>query len=315
MTVTNQFARLALATLAVLAAAVLLPPRSARAAAGQAVANAARGECFSIRSMVLGRAVAYCVVLPPGYDTDKTRRYPVLYYFHGLGGNERMLLQSGGFNLIEDLWLQNEMQPFLIVAPAGGSSFFIDSRDGRVPYEKFLIGELLPEIERRFRVDARRESRGVGGISMGGYGALHLAFRHPELFGSASAHSAALIEKPPMMNVGNSPEAGAFRIFGDVFGAPLDRAFWDRNNPLTLGRTADLSRQKIYFDCGTEDDYGFNAGAQALHDVLASRHIAHEFHLYPGGHDWTYFAAHLPASLEFHSHAFGAPPARAATSR
>jgi S-formylglutathione hydrolase FrmB len=61
---------------------------------------------------------------------------------------------------------------------------------------------------------------------------------------------------------------------------------------------------QIYFDCGTDDNYGFNAGAQAFHDLLVARKIPHEFHLYPGAHDWSYFAAHLPASLEFHSHAF-----------
>jgi S-formylglutathione hydrolase FrmB len=72
-----------------------------------------------------------------------------------------------------------------------------------------------------------------------------------------------------------------------------------------LARDADLSGMKIYFDCGLQDDYGFNVGAQALHDVLAARHLPHEFHLYPGGHSWDYFAAHLPASLQFHSHAFG----------
>ena len=61
---------------------------------------------------------------------------------------------------------------------------------------------------------------------------------------------------------------------------------------------------KIYFDCGSEDDYGFEAGAQALHNVLVSRQIAHEFHLYPGGHNWGYFAEHLPDSLRFNSEAF-----------
>ena len=64
---------------------------------------------------------------------------------------------------------------------------------------------------------------------------------------------------------------------------------------------------KIYFDCGSEDDYGFNAGAEQFHELLLARGIPHEFHLYPGGHEWQYFAAHLPASFEFESHAFGLP--------
>jgi S-formylglutathione hydrolase FrmB len=92
---------------------------------------------------------------------------------------------------------------------------------------------------------------------------------------------------------------------GDVFGSPLDRAFWEANNPLTSARTANLVGLRIYFDCGTEDEYGFDAGAKVLADLLKSRGIAHEFHLYPGGHGWSYLAEHLHATFEFHSRAFG----------
>jgi enterochelin esterase-like enzyme len=67
---------------------------------------------------------------------------------------------------------------------------------------------------------------------------------------------------------------------------------------------------KIYFDCGSEDEYGFDAGAAALDKLLTSRHISHEFHLYPGGHNWSYFAEHLPALLEFQFHVFGSTPVR-----
>jgi S-formylglutathione hydrolase FrmB len=142
---------------------------------------------------------------------------------------------------------------------------------------------------------------------MGGFGALHLAFHHPELFGSVSAHSAAVIEKAPAINVADSAESGRLRIFGTIFGSPPDRAFWDRVSPLTLARTADLAHLAIYFDCGAQDDYGFNAGADALHRAFEARHIGHEFHIYPGGHNWVYFSEHLPASLEFHSRVFAQP--------
>jgi putative tributyrin esterase len=62
---------------------------------------------------------------------------------------------------------------------------------------------------------------------------------------------------------------------------------------------------QIYFDCGTDDEFGFNKGNEQFHELLTARGIVHEFHLYPGGHDWEYFADHLPASFEFQSHAFG----------
>jgi S-formylglutathione hydrolase FrmB len=264
----------------------------------------ARGECLSVPSRVLGRSIPYCVFLPPGYAKEPNRRYPVLYYLHGLGDNEQMFLHSGGFDLVQELRDGNEIGDFIIVTPAGYASFFMNSQDGRFRYDDFFLQEFMPWIENRYRIEARRESRGIGGISMGGYGALRMAFLHPQLFGSVSAHSAALMERLPAVSVNNSPESGRLRIFGNVFGSPPDRPFWERNNPLQIARTADLAGMKIHFDCGSQDDYGFEVGAQALHDRLVSRRIAHEFHLYPGGHNWSYFAAHLPDSLRFHSAAF-----------
>jgi S-formylglutathione hydrolase FrmB len=264
-----------------------------------------RAECLSVPSRILHRSVGYCAILPPGYAADKTQSYPVLYLLHGLGENRQMLIQSGGLNLVEDLWDKGRMGRFLIVTPSAGSSFYINSRNGRERYEDFFIHEFLPFISRRYRVRAGRRNLGIAGISMGGYGALHLAFRYPRLFGSVSAESAALIERIPSVTVAG-PQPQALRLMlGEAFGSPPDPAFWEQNSPLRLARTARLAGLKIYFDCGAQDDYGFDQGTRALDRVLTARGIPHEFHIYPGGHDWGYFAAHLPGLLEFESHAFG----------
>src|SRR6266566_8281648 len=244
----------------------------------------------------------YCVILPPSYDADKTRKYPVLYFFHGLGDNEQMFIHAGGFNLVEDLWERGQLDEFLIATPNAGASFYINSRDGKARYEDFLVQEFLPGIEARYRSKPGRANRAVSGVSMGGYGALHLAFRHPQLFSAVSAHSAALIEKlPAFMSAPQSPRA---RVLGGVFGIPPDTAFWDANSPLVLAHSANLSGMKIYFDCGDQDDFGFEAGAAALDKILTARKIPHESHIYPGRHDPAYFAAHISASLAFHSRFF-----------
>jgi len=278
---------------------IACPPR--------AQASLGRIECRSTHSQILRRAVRYCAILPPSYDASKTRRYPVLYFLHGLGANEQMLVSSGGWNLIEDLWEQKRLGEFLVVTPDADTSFYINSYDGRERYEDFFIREFLPFIERAYRTRPGRLYRGISGMSMGGYGALHLAFRHPELFTSVSASSAALLGKLPDVKFANPRQSRLLRVLA-VFGTPPNAAFWERDDPITLARTARLAGLKIYFDCGTEDDYGFEKGAQTLHSTLASRGVPHEFHLYPGGHDWRYFAAHLPAALEFHSRAFGLGP-------
>jgi S-formylglutathione hydrolase FrmB len=230
----------------------------------------------------------------------------VLYFLHGLGENEQVLLNSGGGNLIEDAWERKQIGEFVIVAPSGGRSFYINSCDGRVKYENFFIREFIPAMESHYRIKAQRRYRGISGISMGGYGALRFAFRFPQLFGSVSAHSAALVANLPRTETSSPQATSLAQLVGATFGSPFDRDFWDRNNPFTLARTGPRpTGLQIYFDCGTEDQFGFNIGAQKFHALLISRGIPSEFHLYAGGHDWGYFAEHFTASLEFHSRAFG----------
>ena len=271
---------------------------------------AGRAECNSVPSKILRRAVPYCVLLPPSYDADKARRYPVLYFLHGIGENEQALLNSGGWDLIQDLWDQKQMGEFVIAAPAGGRTFFMNSRDGKVRYQDFLMREFLPYIEGHYRIRAGRHARGIAGISMGGYGALRLGLLFPQTFAAVSANSPALIAKLPNIEMAAPGDSNILaRVLGSAFGNPFDRAFWERDNPFTIVRNGPRPvGLKIYFDCGTEDSYGFNVGAQAFHELLVSRHIPHEFHLYPCAHDWSYFAQHFPASLEFQSDAFGVTP-------
>ncbi|HVH72196.1 MAG TPA: alpha/beta hydrolase-fold protein, partial [Candidatus Dormibacteraeota bacterium] len=197
---------------------------------------------------------------------------------------------------------RGQLKPFLIATPRAGASFYINSRDRKTPYEDFLLEEFIPSIERHYRVHPGRADRAISGVSMGGYGALHLAFRHPQLFVAVSAHSAALIEKLPVFL--STPQSPRSRILGAVFGIPPDTEFWNANSPLELARSRSLSGLKIYFDCGDRDDYGFDTGAAALDKILTARKIPHEFHIYPGRHDVAYFAAHVPQSLAVHSRFF-----------
>lgn len=272
-------------------------------------AAAGRAECRVLHSDILQRDVRYCALLPPSYDAQKTRRYPILYFLHGLGQDERALIESGGWALVEDLRNSGSLGEFLIVTPDAGDSFYINSRDDKKRYEDFFIREFIPAIERRYRARATRAARAISGVSMGGYGALRFAFKYPRMFHAVSAHSAALIEKAPATLRRGNVRLG---FLERAFGSPPDPVYWERSSPFTLVRAAtspgspgSLAGLKIYFDCGTEDDFGFDEGNGSLHTLLDSRGVRHEFHLYPGGHGWTYTAQHIAASLEFHSRAFG----------
>jgi S-formylglutathione hydrolase FrmB len=265
-----------------------------------------RVECNTLSSKILTRSVPYCIVLPSSFDADKSRHFPILYFFHGLGDNEQFFVHSGAWNLLEDMRDKGELKDFLVATPDAGTTFYINAKDGKERYEDFLLQEFFPFIEKRYRAAPGRPNRAISGISMGGYGALHLAFRHPQLFTSVSAHSAALIDKLPNFLSGAQPRSPRSRLFAGVFGDPPDPVFWELNSPIAMARTANLTGLKIYFDCGDQDDFGFEAGATALDNALSARHIPHEFHIYPGRHDAAYFAERLPASLAFDSRNFPA---------
>jgi S-formylglutathione hydrolase FrmB len=268
-----------------------------------------RADCRAFRSAILHSPVRYCVFLPASYSSPdaKARQYPVLYLLHGLGGNEQEAALSGEWTLLQDMRRDKKAGDFLVVAPDGWDTFYVNSQDGKTLYSDFFLREFIPFVERTYRIRPVRAARGITGFSMGGYGALHFAFAHPELFGSVSAHSAALMRDPPQgVDAGASSGNLAAKMLTNVFGSPIDRKMWDFNSPFQLARknAAALKGTKIYFDCGTEDSFGFNRGASDLDQLLKSNAIPHEFHLYPGGHSVSYLVAHREASFEFHWRAF-----------
>jgi S-formylglutathione hydrolase FrmB len=266
-----------------------------------------RIDCSTFQSNILRRGVHYCVMLPPGYEKESGKKYPVLYFLHGLGENEQTLLRSGGWGLIEDLRQQHKIGDFLMVAPEGRGSFFINSADGHDRYSDFFLSEFLPYIETHFHVVRDRKARGVTGLSMGGYGALRLAFAHPELFASVSAQSPALItESPREMNADLRDAGPLSNLLGQVFGNPINVPHWQQNNPFDLARKnqAQIQTEAIYVNCGQQDEYGFTTGAAQIHKQLIAEGVGHEFHLYPGGHSADYFLSHLGETIEFHWHAF-----------
>lgn len=270
-----------------------------------------RIDCNALNSRILKREVHYCVYLPAGYDAGATthpvRNYPVLYFLHGLGDNERTLFNSGGWTLFDDLRRQHKMGEFLIVAPEGGQTFYINSADGSVRYGDFFLQEFIPLIEAKYRVGKSRSNRAVSGISMGGYGALRFAFSHPEMFSAVSAQSAALItESPQELDTAARSGAPLGRLLATVFGSPIAVPHWKENSPFVLAsrNQAALHRMAIYFNCGQDDNYGFEKGAAALHEQLLKEKVEHEYYPYPGDHSLSYFLDHFTEVMEFHSRAF-----------
>jgi S-formylglutathione hydrolase FrmB len=259
-------------------------------------------------SKLLAREIRYGIYLPPSYAASNAR-FPVLYFLHGLNENEMRWSSRGRTDLTLDRMVaERRIGEFIVALPFASTSFYTNTRGGDEPWEDMIVKEFIPMIESTYRVTAARATRGISGISMGGYGALKIALKYPELFGSVSSHSAALI--PDLAAASSNVSARRLDMFMGLFeriyGISRDLTYWDQNNPLTLARDTGrrLNGMKIYFDCGTEDEYGFFAGARVLADVLTRASIPHEWHLFPGNHGWDYAAQHTDESLMFHWNAF-----------
>ncbi|MGO8795711.1 MAG: alpha/beta hydrolase [Candidatus Sulfotelmatobacter sp.] len=271
-----------------------------------------RIDCNALNSRILKHPVHYCVYLPAGYDAGASQHpiqtYPVLYFLHGLGDNERTLFNSGGWTLLDDLRQHHKIGEFLIVAPEGDRTFYINSANGSVRYSDFFLQEFVPLIEAKYRITKGRPNRAISGISMGGYGALRFAFAHPEMFSAVSAQSAALItESPQELDTAARSGAPLGKLLAAVFGSPIDVRHWNQNSPFVLAKRNEtaLRRVAIYFNCGQDDNYGFEKGAAVLHEQLQKEGIKHEYHPYPGDHSFSYFLAHFTEVMEFHSREFG----------
>jgi S-formylglutathione hydrolase FrmB len=281
------------------ATAAIVPAAPAPASPTQLV-------CGSVPSKTLDQPVDYCVDLPENYDSTRAR-YPTLYFLHGLFENYHAWDENGGKDVLDGLLKRGRIGPFIVILPNGDNTFYINSYNGRVRYEDFFTQELVPYIDRTYRTIRDPRARGISGVSMGGYGALHLAMRHPDVFGSVSAQSAALIPKFPHP----LPSTGRWGFYARVlerpFGNPLNEKYFDDNNPLTLAehpeRFPDL---QMYLDVGVRDRYGFEKGAELLDQILNEHEFPHTFALRPGNHGWTYEQKYLQYSLIFHWRVFHA---------
>lgn len=261
-----------------------------------------RVEYGSLQSAALGRELKYAVQLPPSYDKEKNRKYPVLYFLHGMNGNEGEFQRRGVAAAVSRLREQGKIGEFIIIAPAGENSFYINSKNG-LKYEDAIIKDLIPHVEKSYRAIAATEGRAIQGISMGGFGALSLAFRHPEMFSSVTAHSSALFEELPRPNGEDRRSQFMSRMIGNMYGTPPDEEYFRSYNPITLAesnaaaiRKADL---KIYFDVGDQDRYGFQGSNKALDEHLSKAGITHEYHVFPGNHGWEYMISVADRSYDF----------------
>jgi len=256
----------------------------------------------TVKSKILKRNVKYTIYLPADYETAN-RTYPVVYLLHGYSDDNTGWLQFGEVNRFADqAILDGTIPPMIIVMPDGGTSWYINSYDGKEKYEDFFIKEFIPHVEQAYRVKTERQYRGVAGLSMGGYGTLIYAIKYPQLFSAAAALSAAVFPDDQMVN---QPDDNYEHVFGQLFGRGLkgkDRLNkdWQANSVLNLvqNKTADeLSKVRYWIDCG-DDDF-LTIGNSMLHIALTEKKVPHEFRMRDGAHNWTYWRTGITNALSF----------------
>ncbi|MCA1566344.1 MAG: esterase family protein [Acidobacteria bacterium] len=263
---------------------------------------AGRIEYAEFPSPSLGRNVRYAVSLPPSYDKKGAQRYPLVIFLHGLNNDERDWESRCIETKLEALRAASKVGDFIVAIPYGANSFYLNAHDG-TRYEDAIVKDFLPFVDKTYRTTASPRSRLIEGISMGGYGALLIAFKHPALFAGVAAHSAALFDELPQPPKSPDDRGAKYRydLATKLFGAPPDPAFFQANNPLHLARTnaAAIKSLKIYFDIGESDRYGFERGNAQLSAVLKAAGVAHEYTLAAGAHGWSFLSDRSEPAFTF----------------
>jgi len=275
-----------------------------------------RVEFREFYSPALGKVAQYSIYLPPAYDTAPANKFPAVYFLHGMFNDHTSWAVARYGNLplsIEQELLETGLPQFVMVHPNGDNSFYTNFLPGNPKYESYICEDLIREIERHFRVDRRRSHRSIAGTSMGGYGALKIAMKHPDLYSSAAAGSPIILlgEDPSRQLIqSSSPRAGFFAdLFKPVFGMPFDRRHWENNSVEALAHTGRIQNLKIYMAYGTADRYlkvfPMEQGIQSIQKILTERGISHMVRVYEGEpHGWGLIRTHLREILEFVTQTF-----------
>lgn len=235
-----------------------------------------------LASKLMGKEMPYRVIVPMEKMVAKDTRYPVLYLLHGL---------SGHYNNWTDLTkIEEYAAPYkmIIVMPEGGDGWYTDSvSNDKEKWESYIVQELIPEIDKKFKTQPTRDKRAIAGLSMGGFGSLKFGLKYPDKFVLAGSFSGAvsagqITEKTVPGAIGKTIDG----IFGPD-GSDTRKA----NDIFAIVRSLTPETTKaipfLYFDCGTED-FLYQSNRDFL-NLLVEKKVPHEYRELPGVHDWKYW--------------------------
>jgi enterochelin esterase-like enzyme len=265
-------------------------------------------ETRTVKSEILKMERKYSIYLPPGYDASD-QSYPVLYLLHGSGDDHTGWVQFGQVQHIADKTIaEGKCARMIIVMPDANTErrgYFNDIR-GDLNYEDFFFKELIPHIEKTYRVRSERRYRAVSGLSMGGGGTIFYTLHHPDLFAAAAPLSASTGNweyeqyKNRLVNTMASTSSNVTEEQMEVF--------YKRHSIEEIIKNASkeeldkIKQVRWYISCG-DDDFLYE-GNSMMHIAFRKNEIPHEFRIKDGGHTWSYWRMELPLVMEFVSKSF-----------
>lgn len=270
------------------------------------ILSAQSGKVFdnlSMHSNILNGERKYAIYLPPDYESSQ-RSYPVLYLLHGGGDDQTGWVQFGEVLHITDKAIrEGTATPMIIVMPDAntGRRGYFNSPTGDWRYEDFFFDELMPHVEKTYRIKGEKRYRAVAGLSMGGGGSFIYALHRPELFSSACPLSAST----GPLKLEDVDRYLARRGGENNVTDAQKKAYFEKYSTLALLESVAVDKIKSvrwYIDCG-DDDFLYEGNSLA-HIVMRKKEIPHEFRIRDGGHTWTYWRESLPTVLSFISDAF-----------
>lgn len=227
--------------------------------------------------------VSITVYTPPGYDANRARPYPLVIQLHGGGGTDETMLRMAP--LLDLATATGRIEPVVSVMPSVGRSFYMDYKDGSENWETFIVEDLISYMRENYNVAPGREGTLITGVSMGGMGAIRIAFKHPDIFQAVAGMEPGIEPATAFEDIQlrdrfwRSPA-----LFAEVYGNPVDEAFWKNNNPANIAAASPdaLIDLAIYLEAGDQDLFFLHHGTEFLHRVLFDAGISHEYRLVRG---------------------------------
>ena len=286
------------------------PPRRLESPQTIQLPGGSRVEFHTFHSPALAKEMAYSVFLPTGYDSS-SKTYPVIYFLHGMFNDHSSWCVNRYGNIpeaVEQAIVELKLPQFVMIHPDGENGYYTDSADGKALYERAIQEDLISEVETAYRIRKDRHGRAIGGTSMGGYGALKLAFKYPQAYGAVAASSPIVLtgENPfEGLQWGGSDRRAQFfaRLIAQVFGDPVDLEHWKKNSPESLAGN-DLKGLAVLMLYGTADRYNqmipMEEGIRKLDSVLEAKGVPSDLRIFEGErHGWELVVQHLEEMLKF----------------